>query len=114
MNISRKDFIQQGIFTFGRSIAESFRGEPSADVTATGTEEYPYLRLHNSRCLAQQGGCFSCIDHCPREAVTIAPGVGVAIAAALCDGCGQCALVCPVSPKAIELKPHKQPALTLT
>lgn len=107
MNVSRKEFIQQGIFAFGRNLVESFRGGESHDSVASAGEEHRYLRLDNNRCLAQKGGCFTCIDHCPREAVSIYPGRGVAIDADLCDGCGECAHVCPISPNVIVMKPKK-------
>lgn len=74
-------------------------------VSGCCSEILPILQLDNSRCLAQKGGCFACIDHCPKEAVNIALGVGIAIDADLCDGCGECALVCPTSPNVIAMKP---------
>lgn len=107
MNISRKEFIQQGIFAFGRNLVESLTGGNAQEAAACVAEEHRYLWLDNSRCLAQKGGCFACIDHCPREAVSIYPGRGVAIAADRCDGCGKCAHVCPISPNVIVMKPKE-------
>ena len=107
MSISRKDFICRGILVFGRDLAESLRGGPSETIEGRTVEDCGYLLLDNSRCLAQRGGCFACIDHCPQEAVTIALGRGIAIDSELCDGCGKCAAVCPINPKVIELKSHE-------
>jgi len=107
MSVSRKEFIRQGIFAFGQNLVENLRGGHSPDAAVTVAEEYRYLRIDNKRCLAQKGGCFACIDHCPREAVTIALGVGIAIDVDLCDGCGECAVVCPISPTVIAMKPKE-------
>ena len=74
-------------------------------VVAVAVVMHPFLQLDNSRCLAQKGSCFACIDHCPKEAVNIALGLGIVVDPELCDGCGECAAVCPVDPKIIERKP---------
>jgi Pyruvate/2-oxoacid:ferredoxin oxidoreductase delta subunit len=107
MSVSRKEFIRQGIFAFGQNIVEAIRGGDSPETAVSAAEEYRYLWLDNKRCLAQKGGCFACIDHCPREAVTISLGVGIAIDADLCNGCGECAVVCPISPNVIAMKPKE-------
>ena len=74
-------------------------------VIAVAVVTHLFVQLDNSRCLAQKGSCFACIDHCPKEAVNIALGVGIVVDPELCDGCGECAAVCPVYPKIIEMKP---------
>lgn len=107
MNVSRKEFIQQGIFSFGRNLVETLRGGQPHDSAACAAEEHRYLWIDNSRCLAQKGGCFSCIDHCPKEAITISLGEGIAIEAELCDGCGECTNVCPISPNVLVMKTRK-------
>lgn len=55
----------------------------------------------NDRCLAQRGGCFSCLESCPEEAISIELGRGIRIDAEKCTGCGSCVAICPVSPKAL-------------
>lgn len=103
MSISRKDFLRKGLFVFGQNLTESLKGG-TAEKRDSAVVSYPFLQLDNNRCLAQKGGCFACIDHCPKEAVNIALGVGVVIDPELCDGCGQCAAVCPIDPNVIEMK----------
>ncbi len=105
MRISRKEFICRGIFTFGQDLFDSLKVRSfETDAEACG-ESYSYLVLDNSRCLAQKGGCFTCIDHCPQAAVNISQGRGITIDNELCDGCGECAAVCPITPGVIEMKP---------
>jgi len=104
MNISRKEFLCQGIHAFGRELVDTFNDRRSEMVEAECVEDHSYLLLDNSRCLAQRGGCFACIDHCPNAAVSIALGRGVTIENELCDGCGECAAVCPIDPKVIKMK----------
>ena len=103
MSISRKEFLRKGLFAFGQNLTECLKGEitEKRDVAVV---LYPWLQLDNSRCLAQKGGCFACIDHCPKEAINIALGVGIVIDPELCDGCGECAAVCPIDPKVITMK----------
>jgi len=102
--MSRKEFLCQGIFAFGRDLVNTFKVREPEEVEAACREDHSYLLLDNSRCLAQRGGCFACIDHCPKEAVSIALGKGIAIDGELCDGCGECAAVCPIDPKVIKIK----------
>ena len=104
MNISRKEFLCQGIFAFGRDLVNTFKDRRAEAVEAACREDHSYLQLDNSRCLAQRGGCFACIDHCPKAAVSIALGTGIAVDGELCDGCGECAAVCPIDPKVITMK----------
>ena len=87
------------------SVVISCRPVKTSALAAAVVKYYPFLRLDNSRCLAQKGSCFACIDHCPKEAVNIALGVGIVVDPELCDGCGECAAVCPVHPEIIEMKP---------
>jgi Dissimilatory sulfite reductase (desulfoviridin), alpha and beta subunits len=104
MNISRKEFLCRGIYAFGRDLVDTLKVRESETVEAACLEDHGYLLLDNSRCLAQRGGCFACIDHCPKAAVSIALGTGIAIDGELCDGCGECAAVCPIDPKVITMK----------
>lgn len=104
MSVSRKEFIRRGIFAFGRDIVENLMVSPSGTDEEISREDHRYLLVDNSRCLAQRGGCFTCIDHCPKAAVNIVLGKGIAVDAELCDGCGECAAVCPINPNVIEMK----------
>lgn len=111
MSVSRKEFLRNGIFAFGQEVVKSLN---AAEVQAAKIPvvEYCYLVLDNSRCLAQKGGCFACIDHCPQDAIDIALGVGIAIDAGRCDGCGACAAVCPVQPSVIQMKLSEAESIT--
>lgn len=104
MNISRKEFFSKGVTEFSRDLFRAFNG----DVTSTGNcnelTSSAFLIVDNTRCLAHRGGCFCCIDRCPREAISIKPGVGIAIDDDLCDACGECVESCPVEPKVITMK----------
>jgi ferredoxin len=104
MNISRKEFLYRGMYAFGRELVDTFKDRQPEEVETACMEDHGYLQLDNSRCLAQRGGCFACIDHCPKAAVSIALGIGIAIDGELCDGCGECAAVCPIDPKVITMK----------
>jgi NAD-dependent dihydropyrimidine dehydrogenase PreA subunit len=59
----------------------------------------------NDRCLAQRGGCFSCLESCPQEAIALGLGSGVRIDEERCTGCGSCVAICPVTPKALAVTP---------
>nr|WP_284694638.1 4Fe-4S dicluster domain-containing protein [Geomonas sp. Red32] len=60
-------------------------------------------------CLARSCGCFSCLERCPEEAITLVPSVGVEVDSARCTGCGICQDLCPTFPKAIVLA-RREPA----
>lgn len=49
-------------------------------------------------------GCGTCVEQCPRGALTLTPD-GIVTDSALCGLCGTCALVCPT--KAIEMSGRK-------
>ena len=103
MNISRKEFLTRGLFSFGREIAATFNARAAALPEETTGEVQGMLLYYSQRCLGQRGGCFACIDNCPQEAIAIQPGVGVVVDAAKCNGCGDCIDYCPVNPKALEM-----------
>jgi Pyruvate/2-oxoacid:ferredoxin oxidoreductase delta subunit len=88
---------------FGRDLVRNVSG--AVEEPAPAGEVFGPLQVDNRHCLAQRGGCFSCIDHCPQQAISIRLGVGIAVDTALCDGCGQCVEHCPVEPKVITMKP---------
>lgn len=50
----------------------------------------------NAFCLAQRGGCFTCLERCPEEAIAIEPGEGIRIDTGRCKGCGACEYGCPL------------------
>ncbi len=50
------------------------------------------------------GGCFTCSERCPREAIQITWGSGVRVDEELCIGCGNCEGCCPVQPAAIRVE----------
>ena len=112
MSISRKEFLCRGIFAFGRDLVDTLKDRRAEEVESVCMEDYSHMMLDNSRCLAQRGGCFACIDHCPQGAIRIVLGKGVAIDCQLCDGCGECSTVCPIDPKVIKMKSSEAESIT--
>jgi len=114
MNISRKDFFKQSLFSLGevvRSVggAQNSSTEPAMRVPdmvdfVSEPHEELYAVACNEACLARNSGCFACMERCEAGAIKLTPGVGVHINQQLCTGCGSCEYVCPVTPKAISLK----------
>lgn len=94
MNLSRKEFLRRGL----RSL-----GEALLDPASLVREDEGVAVARNDRCLARRGGCFSCLDSCPEEAITLEPGSGVRIDWERCTGCGGCVAICPVTPKALAI-----------
>lgn len=105
MTLSRKDFLARGLAAFGRELVQSVRGVAAPTEPIPAGEEFGPLKVDNRFCLAQRGGCFACIDHCPHEAISIRLGVGITINPEACDGCGECIGCCPVKPQVITMKP---------
>lgn len=114
MNISRKDFFRKSIFSLGEAILsvkdvlnapsaaepqgqfdENFEPAPNEDMVAVAD---------NQECLAKNSGCFSCVERCEQQAILVVMGEGIRIDEKLCNGCGTCEYICPVSPKAVKLK----------
>lgn len=58
----------------------------------------------NRNCLARNSGCFSCVERCESQAITVAMGEGIKVDQDLCVGCGTCQYICPVTPKAVMLQ----------
>lgn len=115
MTLSRKDFFKQGFFSLGETllkISGSMTEEQQPPAPATETEQQdnePTPDIHkvatadNRNCLAKNCGCFSCVDRCEAEAIMLIPGTGIRINEELCNGCGTCEYICPVTPKAVTL-----------
>lgn len=112
MTLSRKDFFRQGFFTLGDSLLKTAGIVPPeapddqehpADDDAGSSTGPRFAQADNSRCLARSCGCFSCVERCELQAITLAVGTGIRIDTARCVGCGTCREVCPVTPKAIRL-----------
>lgn len=116
MNLSRKDFIRQSVFSMGETLLkvggtvwsaknslqslpldEKPENEPVPDLNTVA-------RVDNQLCLAKNCGCYSCIERCTVEAIKLIPGVGLRINQQLCTGCGTCEYVCPVTPRAIRMQ----------
>jgi len=105
MMLSRKEFFREGARALGRTLLNPGRLVASAPQPQAELEPDGPLAIDNSRCLAQRGGCFTCIDHCPQHAISIRLGVGIAVDPGKCDGCAHCVEVCPLEPKVITVKP---------
>lgn len=116
MTISRKEFFRQGFFTLGDTLLKTAGVVAAADTPEPVDEQeklddsLPRLaKVDNTHCLARSCGCFSCIERCENQAISILPGIGINIADERCTGCGDCYDVCPVTPKAIRLiRPENQ------
>lgn len=103
MGISRKEFLTRGLAAFGRDLLTAARRDASVShEPLDGVVSGPLL-VDNRRCLASRGGCFSCLDGCHREAISIRAGVGIVVDGDQCDGCGECIQLCPIEPKPIAL-----------
>ena len=113
MTLSRKDFFRQGLFSLGDTLVKAAGLMRSPLEQECLSEELPYgdqpmvAITRNERCLARNCGCFSCIERCEQQAITVVMGEGIRIDPALCTGCSSCLYVCPVTPKAIGLKIKK-------
>lgn len=103
MSISRKEFLTRGLAAFGRDLLTVARGDESSPDRSDDAAGNGPLLVDNRRCLASRGGCFSCLDSCPLEAISITAGVGIVVDNDLCDGCGECIKICPIEPKPIRL-----------
>lgn len=111
MNLDRKTFLRKGILSLGemilhpgRLVAEPEEKVPIRPPGLAGETARPGLAVpDNGQCLAQRGGCFTCLEQCPREAIAIEPGMGIRVDPEKCDGCGLCEHICPLSPSAIRL-----------
>jgi MinD superfamily P-loop ATPase len=75
----------------------------TADFVPTPCKELSAV-AHNGTCLARNSGCIACMERCESGAVKLIPGVGVRINQQLCNGCGTCENVCPVTPKAVRMQ----------
>ncbi len=62
--------------------------------------------IREEQCIAWKGGgCLICRERCRAKAVIFRHLRAPLIQEEMCSGCGECAYVCPVSPKAIEIFP---------
>lgn len=111
MTLDRKTFLKKGILSLGemflhpgRLVAEPEEKEPIRPSGSAGETVRPGLAVPDNRqCLAQRGGCFTCLEQCPGEAIAIEPGTGIRVDPEKCDSCGLCEHVCPLSPAAIRV-----------
>ncbi len=114
MNISRKEFLRKSLFSLGETVGTIAGILKAPDVAETDNDvEQDFIPVarenlvaapRNEHCLARSSGCFSCIERCDLKAIKLIPGVGIRINPRLCNGCGTCEYVCPVTPKAVILR----------
>jgi Pyruvate/2-oxoacid:ferredoxin oxidoreductase delta subunit len=103
MNLTRKEFLREGLISLGKVLVGP-AATPALFESSAGDPTRPGIaRADNSRCLARQAGCFSCLERCPTEALSLEPGRGVRVDAKKCSGCGACEDICPLHPKAITI-----------
>jgi len=116
--ISRKDFFRQSFFSLGETlltVGETLR-DARGSLHCPPAEEAPerepipgremVARADNRHCLAKHCGCFSCIEKCEAQAISLVMGEGISIDPALCTGCGACHSICPLAPRALTLVPR--------
>ena len=112
MTLSRKEFFRKGFFALGDGLLKAAgvlpqeQAQPEHDLAdAPPQGDQPMLAVaRNERCLAKNCGCFSCVERCEVQAITVVMGEGIRIDETRCTGCASCLYVCPVTPKAIGLK----------
>jgi Na+-translocating ferredoxin:NAD+ oxidoreductase RNF subunit RnfB len=118
VNLSRKQFLRRGLFSIGSTaleLAAGLRGEEPAVAAVSPDEVEPELRprpemvavARPGLCLARSCGCFTCIERCEAQAITLVPGKGIEVDSSLCTGCGNCCYLCPTAPKAVVLAPRE-------
>lgn len=122
MNLSRKAFFKQGIYSLAEalgSVTGALKASPPVEPEEPDERDFvPTPRddrvavADSGQCLGRSCGCFSCEESCEAEAVTVVMGEGVRIDAARCTGCGACEHVCPVTPKAVRLQPRTNERLS--
>lgn len=123
MTLSRKEFFQQGLFSLGDTVlkasgilkgaGESLLNSHDPELSGPdgpGPDQPRQARPVNDRCLARNCGCFTCVERCEVQAITVVTGEGIRIDESICTGCGSCAYVCPVTPRAICFEARKQQA----
>jgi Pyruvate/2-oxoacid:ferredoxin oxidoreductase delta subunit len=124
MTLSRKDFFRQSFFSLGETLLkvggtvqelQDSLCSPPVDVEPE-REPVPdgdtVAGADNQYCLAKNCGCFSCVERCDDQAISVVMGEGISIDEARCTGCGTCEYVCPVTPKALHMKRKKQVQIT--
>lgn len=112
MTLSRKEFFRKGFFALGDGLLKAAGVVPQEQAQQENglpeelpQSDQPMLAVaRNERCLARNCGCFSCVERCEVQAITVVMGEGIRIDEIRCTGCGSCLYVCPVTPKAIWLK----------
>lgn len=114
MNISRKEFFKKSLTSLGETLlavsdALTTPAPPAAEIPDTENlratpRENLVAVAGNEQCLARNSGCFACIEQCAPGAIAPAPGVGIRVNQHLCNGCGVCEYVCPVTPKAVRMQ----------
>ena len=111
VTLSRKEFFRKGLFSLGDTLLKATGVLQQSNVEATAEPaEPPYgdqpmvAFSRNEHCLARNCGCFSCVERCEAQALTVVMGEGIRVDSSLCTGCGSCLYVCPVTPKAIGLR----------
>ena len=114
MNISRKEFFKQSLYSLVEAACHvSAALKPAAIVEPLPDEEQVFVPSDrddlvavacNDYCLAGRCGCFTCLERCEANAIHLVIGKGIEIDAAGCTGCGTCAYVCPVTSKGVSLR----------
>ncbi len=123
--LTRKGFFRHGFYTLGEALlgagdilrhSRSVLCDAQARLEAMGEDqEKPsapvagpdmVAKADNRHCLSKNCGCFSCMERCEAQAISLVPGEGISIDQALCTGCGECREICPLAPEALTLVPR--------
>ena len=117
MSISRQEFFRQGFYSLGSTVLKAAglvqraKGDlldiaaMPVEQSAPGPDQPRVATARSELCLARNSGCFSCVERCELQAISIVVGEGIRINRGVCNGCGSCEYVCPVTPKAIVFEP---------
>jgi MinD superfamily P-loop ATPase len=114
MKISRKEFFKKSLTSLGEAlvaVGDALTTPADTPLEIRTTDHHPahphenrVAVAGNERCLARNSGCFACMERCAPGAIAPVPGVGIKVTQHLCNGCGVCEYVCPVTPKAVRLQ----------
>ncbi len=121
MNISRKEFFRKSLKSLGEAVckvSDTLRGSaevhmdlPDVAIFVPTPHADQFAVAHSEHCLAKNSECFACVKRCNANAIRLIPRVGIRINSHLCNGCGTCEYICPVTPKAVKMQSRTAPQL---
>jgi MinD superfamily P-loop ATPase len=77
------------------------------EVESLSSDTPRVAKIHVADCLAHVGVfCSTCVERCPVPGAILLDGQVPVVDASACDGCGQCAAMCPSPGRAIRWLPR--------